>query len=333
MIEKSCQHVLVLAPLLGAIAALFALGSEALSAEESSAARRPSAAGSIVVATVNGEPIYSSELSPLNPAAPPDKGLPPVLQGKLERLIEARAIHQFLSGHKLFASESEIDAGVQWLKENPPSAGCPCCLYAGGLAGYLAANSMDMKELREKLGNNIGLKVYLSSLWEKQYPAGEKRDAFVRGEKTRICKEYVKASHILFKTVYAAATLTGPVVPKDKKAEAVAAWQKLKQGASFEAVARERSEDDMTRSEGGELGCIPVSAFGMEFEEAVTALAPGAYSRPIESMYGFHIIRRETMSDEDIAQVAKEEYMQSKEDEVLQAIEDGAVITRVDTKQ
>jgi peptidyl-prolyl cis-trans isomerase SurA len=73
-------------------------------------------------------------------------------------------------------------------------------------------------------------------------------------------------------------------------------YEKLKNGESFEALAKEYSDDASSNLKGGEL-----DAFGTGtskrmipiFEETAFALAnDGDYSAPIQTDYGFHIIKR-----------------------------------------
>ena len=59
---------------------------------------------------------------------------------------------------------------------------------------------------------------------------------------------------------------------------------------SFEALARENSEDGSAMS-GGDLGWMSPGALVPEFEEAMNRLAPGAISAPVASRFGIHLIQ------------------------------------------
>jgi parvulin-like peptidyl-prolyl isomerase len=69
-----------------------------------------------------------------------------------------------------------------------------------------------------------------------------------------------------------------------------------------------------------------VDTFGQEFKHAVMELRPGEYSKPVESPWGYHVIRREAMSDNDIAGLLKNEFLDAKHAEVLNAIRANAKI-------
>lgn len=77
-----------------------------------------------------------------------------------------------------------------------------------------------------------------------------------------------------------------------ERAEALLA--QLKDGASFEALAREQSADLATASRGGDLGWFASGAMVPEFEQALAALEnPGDLSGIVETRFGFHIVRLE----------------------------------------
>lgn len=59
---------------------------------------------------------------------------------------------------------------------------------------------------------------------------------------------------------------------------------------SFEAVARENSEDG-TAANGGDLGWVSPGTFVPEFEEAMNALPIGGISAPVVSRFGVHLIQ------------------------------------------
>jgi parvulin-like peptidyl-prolyl isomerase len=108
--------------------------------------------------------------------------------------------------------------------------------------------------------------------------------------------EQVVASHILYSPNDA---------PKDArrldkadpawaaaKAEADAAYAKLIAGADFAALAA-ASDDTQSAKDGGSLGPAKKGAYSKAFDEAVWAdgLQPGQILPPVETEYGWHVIR------------------------------------------
>lgn len=94
-------------------------------------------------------------------------------------------------------------------------------------------------------------------------------------------QEEVNARHILVKT--------------EDEAKAVIA--ELDGGKDFAELAKEKSEDS-NKSDGGDLGWFTKGRMVPEFEEAAFALEKGAYTKtPVQSQFGFHVIKLEDRRD------------------------------------
>ncbi len=72
--------------------------------------------------------------------------------------------------------------------------------------------------------------------------------------------------------------------------EANAIKEELANGADFAEMARERSTGPSGPG-GGSLGWFGKGMMVPSFEEAVIALAPGAVSDPVETQFGWHVIK------------------------------------------
>jgi peptidyl-prolyl cis-trans isomerase D len=95
--------------------------------------------------------------------------------------------------------------------------------------------------------------------------------------------EQVRASHILLKTE-----------GKDdaavkKQAEDLLA--KVKAGADFAQLATKFSEDDVSKTKGGDLDFFPKGQMVPEFDQAAFAMKPGEISDLVKTQYGYHIIK------------------------------------------
>ena len=66
--------------------------------------------------------------------------------------------------------------------------------------------------------------------------------------------------------------------------------RKLKQGASFEALAREHSTCP-SKSRGGDLGWFGPGKMVSAFEEACKRLSHGSLSDVVSTQFGYHIIK------------------------------------------
>jgi peptidyl-prolyl cis-trans isomerase C len=70
--------------------------------------------------------------------------------------------------------------------------------------------------------------------------------------------------------------------------------RKLADGEEFEALAKAYSEDPGSARRGGDLGSFKRGRMVEAFEEAVFAMQPGEVSAPVETRFGWHIIRLES---------------------------------------
>jgi parvulin-like peptidyl-prolyl isomerase len=77
--------------------------------------------------------------------------------------------------------------------------------------------------------------------------------------------------------------------------EASTARDEVREGEDFEIVARRYSDDVGTRAEGGDLGWIRRSEVDPAFGDAAWAVRTGIAIGPVESRFGFHIIKVENV--------------------------------------
>jgi len=81
----------------------------------------------------------------------------------------------------------------------------------------------------------------------------------------------------------------------DDEARALAASlrERVESGESFADLAAEYSDDPASADDGGDLGWIEPGVMMPAFEEALFELAPGEVSAPVETEFGWHLIRLE----------------------------------------
>jgi parvulin-like peptidyl-prolyl isomerase len=86
-------------------------------------------------------------------------------------------------------------------------------------------------------------------------------------------------------------------------------------------VAKAVSEDQMSAPDGGYLGYITPVGYGTEFTKAITQLKSGAYSKPVLTPFGVHIIKREDLTDDDVVGVLKDDFKDRKSDEMFDGLD------------
>lgn len=77
------------------------------------------------------------------------------------------------------------------------------------------------------------------------------------------------------------------------RAKAETALERIRGGEDFSAVAAEMSDDPVSAEEGGDLGLIQRGQLEGPFEEALFAMEAGEVSGPVQTDFGFHIIKLE----------------------------------------
>lgn len=128
--------------------------------------------------------------------------------------------------------------------------------------GYLEDRSLRRAYFTDKVANKVT---------DKEIQAAY--DKFVANFKPQ---EEVRARHILVST----------------KEDALAVKKEIEGGKPFEVVALEKSQDS-TAQNGGDLGYFTRGQMVKPFEEAAFALKVGELSDPVQTQYGWHIIKLE----------------------------------------
>ena len=114
------------------------------------------------------------------------------------------------------------------------------------------------------------------------------------------------------------------LVPTKERAEAVAAM--LRKGGNFAQIASKESSDS-SKSQGGDLGWFNPSTMVKPFADALIALKKGQTSEPVQSQFGWHIIKLEDTrtvapppfenSKQEIAQLVMRKRFKAYVDELL----------------
>ncbi len=209
------------------------------------------------VARVDGQAISKNELYELMVQS---NG-----QAALDSLVNEKIVEIEASQNSVTASEDEVENKLEEV------AG-----YYGGLDVFeqsLANYNMSLKDVKK----DLAVQVKLEKLLKAKITVTDKEveEYFATNKEMYDEEEQVKVSHIL--------------VDNEKQAQEIR--QKLLEGQDFAELAKEYSLDDQNKDSGGDLGMVSRGQMVEEFEAAAFALPVGEISSPIETSFGFHIIK------------------------------------------
>ena len=137
----------------------------------------------------------------------------------------------------------------------------------------------------------------------------------------------IRASHILLKTE-----------GKDEavvRAQAEKILAEARSGGDFAALAKQYSEDEGSKENGGDLDFFGQGRMVPEFEKVAFALEPGALSDLVKTQYGFHIIKvtdRRAASERPLAEVRDQITEQIKWERAQQQASDIAAALAAEIK-
>lgn len=172
-------------------------------------------------------------------------------QQALAQLIDDVLVEQEAKAKNVSVSTGDINNRVQQIINDAGSK--------QKFDTYLTNNQLTVQDLCQQIRANLFGEAMMAQLTQNLA--------------TRV--EQVHVAHILFA----------------KKEDAQAALTKLNSGTDFAALAKQISQDEATRDNGGDLGWFPRDVMPPEFEQAAFALAPGKISGVVTTQLGLHIIK------------------------------------------
>ena len=134
-----------------------------------------------------------------------------------------------------------------------------------------------------------------------------------------ISQEYDKIKSTLGSKEYSVRHI---LVESEAEAKTIAA--KLKKGSKFEKLAEANTKDAGSRDRGGDLGWVAVgnvpTTFVKPFGDALLKLNKGQVSEPVQSQFGWHIIKLEDVRDIKVAPLGevKAQIVQRLQQQVVQ---------------
>jgi foldase protein PrsA len=106
---------------------------------------------------------------------------------------------------------------------------------------------------------------------------------------SKVQDKYAKPYFDKHKDEFVSACVTHLLVETEDAAKAAKA--RIEKGETFAVVAKEVSKDTGSGEKGGELGCTTLSTYVPEFAVAAAKLPINELSDPVQSQFGFHILK------------------------------------------
>lgn len=239
------------------------------------------------VARVNGVEITASLLNEeLNKVTQggtrtiPEDRLGKIRQNIVNRLIEEELIRQEVQRQGIVVTAEEVDAEFARYKGRFKSE--------EQFNNFLKHGRTSVEEIRARLERSAALNKLLTKTGALDVSDEDIQKAYESGIKMYTEPEQIHARHVLIKVAENAPA--DQVEAARKKAMDV--LKRLKKGEDFAAVAKEMSDDAVSREKGGDLGLFRRGVMVPKFEEAAFALKPGETTKePVRTPFGFHIIQ------------------------------------------
>jgi peptidyl-prolyl cis-trans isomerase C len=246
--------------------------------------------GQEVVARVNGQPIYASDVNlgatrlrqkgTFDPQRNEEKSEEQLREEALQVLIENELLFQEAQRRGFSAVQEEVDQEMQTIAGQFP-----------GPASFEKALSQ-MNVSREDLRRDLERAQTVERMVESTIEPGigvnpeEVRAYYDANPQLFTDPERIHIRHILLRV--------DPSTTEEKKAEVRQTLEGLRKrvlaGESFEALADQYSQD-MRAGKGGDLGYLARGQLADDFEQAVFALQPGQLSGVVSSPYGYHLVQ------------------------------------------
>lgn len=180
---------------------------------------------------------------------------------------------------------------------------------------YYGTGFTDIKDFEEYLALN-----YLRNLATEDYAKSTITEKSIKNYYKNSIVGDIEASHILITPEVTDDMSDEEKEEAENKAleEAKEIIKKLNNGENFAKLAKEYSDDEGTASNGGALGAFNKGDMVESFETAAYALEVNEFTKePVESEYGYHIIKKTKEYDKPEQKDVEEEIIETLTNEKL----------------
>ncbi len=177
-------------------------------------------------------------------------------------------------------------------------------------------NGIDIGRMKKLYMNDYLISAYLEKLQTEA--SDEEVVAYIKstnGENNELDMNQYNTSHILIKTIGSDGNTLNDEQKATKKQQAEAILARIKNGEDFASVAKEVSEDDGTKENGGKYTMYDDANTMEQYTKAVKTLKDGqVYDGIVETEAGYHIIKLDSKVENGRAknEAEREEYIDNK---------------------
>jgi len=208
------------------------------------------------IATVNGQDISRQQFYDRLESSPQAKGI-------LTQMIQTALIEQYAKDNNIQVTDADIKEKVDELRARYPNGQFDAILKAQNISDQELANILRDQIIVDKA---LGSQVKVSDADVQAY--------LQKNHATLDTAAQVHAKHILVRDL-----------PTAEQVEA-----KLKGGESFDAAAKEYSQDPGSKDKGGDIGFFTQNQMVAPFAAAAFSQPVGVVGPPVKSPFGYHII-------------------------------------------
>lgn len=259
------------------------------------------------VAEIDGETIGADAFNEVvqkqfgNSPRPVPKSLAKRLKGKLiTRMVEKHLLEREIEEAGVEVSDEETEKEMERFKEQFPNE--------KAYEKFLSSRQMDKEQLEDKVKKDVKLKKMLEEKRDVQVTEKEAKEHYENNIDRYKQPEQVKARHILIK-----AEKEADKKEAKKRAEELAKKAR-KKGTDFAKLAEKNSEGPSAKK-GGDLGYFARDRMVGAFAEKAFGMKKGEISDPVETRFGYHVIKREGHRE------AKTESFESVKEEIVSKLE------------
>jgi parvulin-like peptidyl-prolyl isomerase len=243
----------------------------------------------------------------------PEPGTPEfeaAAQQVLPQVVNTEIAEAYAKEQGITVSEGDVDEEFQKIKTQVGEDAAAQAEAAGqqitpeeGFEQALQQANYTEERLREDIRSQLPVQKVSEEVAGDVEPTDDEVQSYYEENKEQFTNpEQRCARHILFN--------------KDQEEKAQDIKAQIEDGGNFEELAKENSQDPGSKENGGDLGCQAEGAYVPNFENAVFEAEEGDLVGPVETEFGFHVIRVYDVQQENVTPI--EEVRAQIADQLLQ---------------